>query len=60
MITVEWQTGKNSLAEVLKKGKADMINKTKQDIGHLVTMAFSNRIYEDGEMDIRNATWRRH
>lgn len=37
-----------------------MISKTKQDIGHLVTMAFSNRIYEDGEMDIRNATWRRH
>lgn len=37
-----------------------MISKTKQDIGHLVTMAFSNRIYKDGEMDIRNATWRRH
>lgn len=53
-------TGKKSLAQVPKKGKANMISKTKQVIGHLVTMAFSNRIYEDGEMDIKNATWRRH
>lgn len=31
MITVEWQTENNSLAKVPKKGKADMIRKTRQD-----------------------------
>lgn len=31
MNNVEWQTGNNSLAEVPKNGKADMIIKTRQD-----------------------------